>query len=139
MIFLGIWTIELYLDNYSTLVPVTQMSTIANLLAMICALLSVVVLSCAKKSTTDIKITVIGGLLYLTVSVVLMALTQWQKPQTFYLQHERPVIEHEIQALQEELEYIDKLKGELGIDEKVPLSQQRGLKETGEKVPSPAR
>jgi hypothetical protein len=44
MIFLGIWTIELYLDNYSTLVPVTQMSTIANLLAMICALLSVVVL-----------------------------------------------------------------------------------------------
>ena len=80
-----------------------------------------------------------GGLLYLTVSVVLMALTQWQKPQTFYLQHERPVIEHEIQALQEELEYIDKLKGELGIDEKVPPSQQRGLKETGEKDPSPAQ
>ena len=44
MIFLGIWTIELYLDNYSTLVPVTQMPTIANLLAMICALLSVAVL-----------------------------------------------------------------------------------------------
>jgi len=68
-----------------------------------------------------------------------MALTQWHKPQTFHLQHERLVIEHEIQALQEELEYIDKLRGELGIDEKVPLSQQRGLKETGEKVPSPAQ
>jgi len=80
-----------------------------------------------------------GGLLYLTVSVILMALTQWQKPQTFYLQHERPVIEHEIQALQEELAYIDKLRGELGIDEKAPLSQQLGLKETGEKVSSPAR
>jgi len=44
MIFLGIWTIELYLDNYSSTVPVEFMSTIANLLAMICALLSVAVL-----------------------------------------------------------------------------------------------
>jgi len=74
---------------------------------------------------------VFGGLLSLTISVILMALTQWQKPQTFYLLHERTVIEHEIQAMQEELRYMDSLKKQLGMGDRASVSDQLGLKDSG--------
>ncbi len=56
-----------------------------------------------------------------------MSLTLWQKPLTFYLQHEGVAIEHEIKAMQEELAYIDTLKKQLGMTDKAGLSKQFGL------------
>ncbi|MCX5894433.1 MAG: hypothetical protein NTZ51_01175, partial [Proteobacteria bacterium] len=89
----------------------------------------------AKKAASIEKQTVLGGLLYLSISIVLMAFTQWQKPQTFYLLHEKPVIEHEINALQEELAYLDKLRAQLGIHDNVSLSEQLSVRELKETSP----
>jgi hypothetical protein len=133
LVFLGIWLMELYLDNYSSLVSIELMPTIANTIAVIFAGVTLWVLYVAKKASTIEKQTVMGGVLYITVSIILVALTQWQKPQTFYLQHERPVIEHEIKKLQEELEYINTLRKQLGINEDVSISEQLGVKEEQKK------
>jgi hypothetical protein len=131
MIFIGIWNIELYLDNYSSSIPVELMPKVANAIAAVFVILSGIVLYCAKKSDSAVRQIVFGGLLYLTVSVILMALTQWQKPQTFYLLHERTAIEQEIQAMQEDLLYIDELKKQLGIGDSASVSDQLGLKDSG--------
>lgn len=130
MIFFGIWTIELYLDNYTSSVPLALMPKIANAIAAVFIVLSILVLYFAKKSQTTIGQTVMGGLLYLTISVVLMALTQWQKPQPFYLLHERTAIEKEIKEMQEELQYIDELKKQLGVSAAGSVAEQMGMKET---------
>jgi hypothetical protein len=130
MVFLGIWTIELYLDNYTKLVPLALMPKVANTLACIFALIGACALYAAKKSGSVIRQTVMGGVLYLAVSVILMAFSQWQKPQTFYLLHEAAAIEHEITAMQEELRYIDELKKQVGMTQGTGLSEQLGLKKT---------
>jgi len=130
MIFIGIWTIELYLDNYSSSIPVALMPKVANAIAAVSVVLGAIVLYAAKKSSSTIQQTVFGGFLYIILSVILMALTQWQKPQTFYLLHERTAIEHEIQAMQEELLYIDELKKQLGLSDSASVSDQLGLKES---------
>ncbi len=131
MIFIGIWTIELYLDNYSSSIPVARMPKVANTIAAVFVVLGAIVLYYAKKSNSTIQQIVFGGLLYIILSVILMALSQWQKPQKFYLLHERTVIEHEIQAMQEELRYIDSLKKQLGMGDRANVSDQLGLKDSG--------
>jgi hypothetical protein len=138
LMFLGIWTMELYLDNYSSEVPVPLMPLIANSIGTVFIFISAVVLYLAKKAASAEKQTVLGGLLYLSASIALVAFTQWSKPQTFYLLHERPVIEHEIKALQEELAYIDELRRQLGITGDVSISEQLSIKDTAPKPAAPA-
>ena len=71
----------------------------------------------AKKAKTDEKKTVMGCLLYITITIVIMAAGPWKKPQAFYLKYEPPHIAHEIEELQEELNYLNKLKTDLGMVE----------------------
>ncbi len=132
VIFLGIWSLELYLDNYSSSVPVELMPRVANIIGTVFIIVSMVLLFLARKAASIQKQTVLGGLLYLSVSIVLMAFTQWQKPQTFYLLHEKPMIEHEIKALQEELAYLNQLREKLGIREGASLSEQLSIKQVQE-------
>jgi hypothetical protein len=77
-----------------------------------------------------------GGLLYITLSVVIMASGQWRKPQDFYVKYEKPAIEAEIKNLQEELAYINKLQEQMGIvkKEEAPVVPQQ----QGETPPLPA-
>jgi hypothetical protein len=133
MIFLGIWSLELYLDNYSSSVPVELMPRIANIIGAVFIIASMVILYLAKKATGIQKQTVLGGLLYLSASIVLMAFTQWQRPQTFYLLHEKPVIEHEIKSLQEELAYLNQLREKLGIREGLSVAEQITAQESKDK------
>jgi hypothetical protein len=127
LIFLGIWTEELYLDNFTANVPLKLMPTVANVLGIIGAALSVWILFAARKATAVTRQMVLGGLLYLSFSVVFMSLTLWQKPLTFYLKHEGAVIEHEIKAKQEELAYIDLLKKQIGMRDAESVTNQIGL------------
>jgi hypothetical protein len=127
LIFLGIWSEELYLDNFTANVPLNLMPKIANVLGIIGAALSIWVIYLAKKAATVEKQTVLGGLLYLTFSLVFMSQTLWQKPLTFYLKHERVAIEHEIRLMQEEIAYIDQLKKRIGMTDDAGISKQLGL------------
>jgi len=127
LIFLGIWTEELYLDNFTAAVPLNLMPTIANVLGIIGAALCVWVIYVAKKALTIEKQTVLGGLLYLAFSIVFMSQTLRQKPLTFYLKHEPVAIEYEIREKQEEIAYIDELKKQLGMTDDASVSKQLGL------------
>jgi len=115
--FLGIWTFELYMHNYSAHVPLAMMPKVANVLLIIFAIIAVVILICAKRATTPEKRTVMGVLLYLTLSVIMMSSGQWRKPMTFYMTHEATHIEHQIQEMQQELEYINNLKAQVETEE----------------------
>jgi len=127
LIFLGIWTEELYLDNFTATVPLKLMPMVANVLGLIGAVLCVRVIYLAKKAATIEKQTVLGGLLYLAFSIVFMSQTLWQKPLTFYLKHEPVAIEYEIREKQEEIAYIDELKKQLGMTDDASVSKQLGL------------
>jgi hypothetical protein len=111
------------------------MPRVANIIGAVFIIASMVLLFLAKKAASVEKQMVLGGLLYLSFSIVLMAFTQWQKPQTFYLLHEKPVIEHEIKALQEELAHLNQLREKLGIREGASLSEQLSIQQAEEKGP----
>jgi hypothetical protein len=127
MIFMGIWTFEIYMDNYTARVPMKIMPRIANVVMGAALIASVVILYLAKIAATLEQNTVMGGLLYLTFSIIFMFLTIWRKPLAFYLKHEQAVIEHEVRAKQEEIAYIDKLKQQLCMTDDASISQQIGL------------
>jgi hypothetical protein len=127
LIFLGIWTAELYLDNFTANVPLKLMPAIANILGIIGAALSVWIILTARKTKTVTGQLFLGGLLYLALSVVFMAGTLWRKPLAFYLKHEGVVIEHEIKSLQEELAYMDELKKQIGAADEASVSKQFGF------------
>ena len=117
MTFLELWTFELYMENYSLKLPLEMMPMVANIILVIFLLLTILIFYTAKKATTAEKKTVMGCLLYITITVVIMASGPWKKPQSFYLKYEPSHIEHEIEELQEELAYLNKLKKELGMVE----------------------
>jgi len=127
MIFLGIWSAELYLDNFTANVPLKLMPTIANILGIFGAAFSLWILFLAKKTTSINRQMALGGVLYLALSVVFMAGTLWRKPLTFYLKHEGVVIEHEIKELQAELIYMAELKDQIGMKDDVDLTKQFGI------------
>jgi len=58
MVFLGIWTFELYMDNYSSKVSIEMMPTIANWVAMVFGTLSIVILVIAWRTPSVVKKTV---------------------------------------------------------------------------------
>jgi hypothetical protein len=113
MTFLGIWTFELYMHNYSAHVPLEMMPKVANVVLAIFIVLAIIILIVAKKAGTPEKRTVMGVLLYLTLSVIMMSSGQWRKPMTFYMTHEAEHLEHQIQEMQQELEYINNLKAQM--------------------------
>jgi len=127
MIFLGIWSAELYLDNYTAAVPLDLIPKVADALGLAGAACSVFIIYRARKAATIERQTVLGGALYLALSVVFMAVTLWQKPLTFYLQHERIAIKHEIKAKQEEIDYIDFLKKQIGMSQTDSVRNQLGF------------
>lgn len=117
MTFLGLWTFELYMENYSLKVPVAMMPTIANVLLVVFTILTIVLLYVARKAAANETKTVMGCLLYLTITVVIMSSGPWKKPQSFYLKYEPAHIAHEIEDLQEELSHLNRLKTEMGMTE----------------------
>ena len=130
LIFLGIWSFELYMENYSLRVPVDMMPKIANAILVVFLVLTIVILYVARKAATVEKKTVMGGLLYITLSIIIMTLPgngQWRKPQDFYVKYEKPTIENEIKELQEELLYLNKLQEQMGIakKEEAPAAPQQ--------------
>ncbi len=114
--FLGIWTFEIYMHNYSGKIPVELMPKVANVIMAVFLVLSIIILVAAKRAATVEKKTVMGVFLYLTIAVILMAGGQWRKPMTFYMTHEAEHMEHQIQEMKKEIEYIEKLKTQLGIE-----------------------
>jgi hypothetical protein len=139
LIFLGIWTFELYMENYSLKIPIDMMPKIANAILVVFLVLTIVILYVARKAATVEKKTVMGGLLYITLSIIIMTLPgngQWRKPQNFYVKYEKPTIENEIKALQEELLYLNKLQEQMGIakKEEAPAAPQQ----QGQTPPAPA-
>ena len=108
--FLSIWSFELYMDNYSSKVPIEMMSVIGNYVAAGAALLSIVLLLIARKTNSTEKKTVMGCLLYITLALVIMGAGQWKQPSKFYVTYEAAHINSEIQELQEEKQDLAKLK-----------------------------
>ena len=113
MTFLGIWTFELYMENYSSRVPLDMMPLIDNVITVVTLILSIALLYIARKATTLEKKTVMGCLLYLTVAIILMGSGPWKKPQSFYLKYEVPNMKQELKELQEEIEHLEKLKKDM--------------------------
>lgn len=110
MTFLGIWTFELYMENYSYIVPLEKMGFVANIFLIVSIILSLVVLYFALHSSSDLKQLVLGGVLYLLLSILLMSAGQWRKPQSYYLKFEKDNIEYKIDKLNNELNYLNQLQ-----------------------------
>jgi hypothetical protein len=115
VIFLGIWSFELYMDNYSFRVPMQVMPMVSNVIMLFAVIVSIILLVLARKAATIEKRTVIGGVLYISISIIMMASGQWKKPQDFYIKYESTGIENEIKELQEERQYIEEIKTTMGI------------------------
>jgi hypothetical protein len=110
VIFLGIWSFEVYMDNYSSRVPLFMMGIVANIVMVVFLIASIVVLIMAKRSTSIERKTILGGVFYLTLNIVLMSSGQWKKPQDFYLKYEIPALQQELKEAQHKLDYIQRLK-----------------------------
>ena len=111
--FLSIWTFELYMDNYSMSLAIDQMPTVATALGIAGLLISIILLVIARRASTDETKTVMGCLLYITLTIALLGMGQWKKPQTFYVKYEAKHIGQEIKELQEKQVRIELLKKEM--------------------------
>lgn len=108
--FLSIWSFELYMDNYSSKVPIELMPVIGNYVAAVAGLVAVILLIIARKTASLEKKTMMGCMLYITLALIIMGLQQWRQPSTFYVTYEAAHINKEIAELQEERDYLDFLK-----------------------------
>jgi hypothetical protein len=108
--FLSIWSFELYMDNYSSKVPIELMPVIGTYVAAIAGLIAVILLIVARKTVSLEKKTLMGCMLYITLALIIMGLQQWRQPSTFYVTYEAAHINKEIAELKEERDYLDFLK-----------------------------
>ena len=76
-------------------------------------ILSIILLVVARRASTNETKTVMGCLLYITLTVAMLGMGQWKKPQTFYVKYEAKHIGHEIKELQEKQVRIELLKKEM--------------------------
>ena len=113
VIFLSIWTFELYMDNYSSRVPLAMMGMIANIITVVFLAISIVILYLAKKTASIERKTVLGGILYIALSIVLSASSQWKKPQSFYIKYGAAELETKIGEMQMELDHINQIKKQM--------------------------
>lgn len=109
MTFLSIWTFELYMDNYSSNVPLELMPVIGSWVTIISSFVAVLLLTMAWRTSSIEKKTLIGCILYIFVALMLMG-GQWKKPQKFYVKYEAAQILHELDDLKKEKAHIEKLK-----------------------------
>lgn len=107
--FLSIWTFELYMENYSLSVPVESMPLVANILLGVFGFATVLLLILGWRARTPERKTVLGVLLYVSLSVVLLAAGQWREPQRFYVEHEGENLNRRIEELQQERQALDRL------------------------------
>jgi hypothetical protein len=112
LIFLGIWSFEIYMDNYSSKVPLFMMGIVANTVLFIFLIISLYILYLARKTQSIERKTILGGILYLSLSIVLSAAT-WKQPQSFYLKYGVIELKAELRELQEELDHIERLKKQM--------------------------
>ena len=110
LIFLGIWSFELYMENYSARIPIDMMPMIAQWVTIVSLILSIIILVTSWRTTSTAKKTLMGTLLYLTFSLVLMSSGPWKKPSTFYVKYEASHIDHELEEVLEEKEYLEYMK-----------------------------
>jgi len=109
-VFLSIWSFELYMDNYSSKIAIEMMPVIANWVAAVFGIASLLVLYLARKSASVEGKTFLGCILYITFSLVLMGSSQWKEPSKFYVKYEAAHIDEEIKGLQEEKAHLELLK-----------------------------
>ncbi len=109
MTFLSIWTFELYMDNYSSRVPIEMMPTIGSLVTLASTFIAIVLLVIAWRTTSIEKKTLLGCILYIFIALIMMG-GQWKKPQTFYVKYEAAEILNELDELKEEQAHIETLK-----------------------------
>ncbi len=84
LVFLCIWSFELYMDNYSSKVHIDMMPIIASRVALVFGIASLVILFLAWRTTSIVKKNVLGCLLYITFSLVIMGSpTSGRNPQNF--------------------------------------------------------
>jgi hypothetical protein len=100
------------MDNYSAKVPMFMMGIIANTVLYVFLVACIFVLYLAKKAATIERKTVLGGILYLTLSIVLSA-AGWKQPQSFYLKYGVAELKAELQDVQAELAHIERLKKQM--------------------------
>jgi len=127
LVFLCIWTFELYMDNYSSKIPIDMMPAIGNWVALVFGMVSLLILIIAWRTDSVVKKTVMGTLLYITFSIVIMGSGQWQTPSKFYVKYEGAHIGHEIQELQKEQEYLQYLKKYM-IEKGLATEEELGAK-----------
>ncbi|MCX8044723.1 MAG: hypothetical protein N3B18_11455 [Desulfobacterota bacterium] len=108
--FLGIWTFELYMDNYSSNVPIHMMPVIGNYIAIASLFVIIFLLVFSYRTTSLEKKTVLGCILYIVFAVFLMGADQWKRPSKFYVTYEAAHLDDEIQELQQEKFKLEKLK-----------------------------
>ena len=127
MTFLSIWSFELYMDNYSSRVPLDMMATIAGYVSLVSTIIAIIILILAWRSTSIEKKTFLGCVLYIFVALILMG-GQWKKPQTFYIKYEAKHISHEIEELKKEQSYIKYLT-EYMLENEMATREDLGLPE----------
>lgn len=110
LVFLSIWSFELYMDNYSSRVPIEMMPVVGNYVTIGAIIAALIVLFVSKRTQSMEVKTVMGCLLYIFFALVLMGSGQWKKPQVFYVKYEAAMIDSELRELSEEKEHINQLK-----------------------------
>ncbi len=110
LVFLSIWSFELYMDNYSSRVPIEMMPVIARWVAVVFGLVSIMILVLAWRAATTARKNLLGCLLYITMSMVIMGSSQWKTPSKFYVKYEGTHLDHEIEELRKEKEHLSFLR-----------------------------
>jgi hypothetical protein len=110
LVFLSIWSFELYMDNYSSKVPLEMMPVIAIWVAVVFGIASLLILFLAWRATTTARKNLLGCILYITLSLVIMGSSQWKTPSKFYVKYEGAHLDHEIEELQKEKEHLNFLR-----------------------------
>jgi len=85
--FLSFWSFEIYMHNYSSGVSLEMMPKVANSVLVVLILVSIILLVIARGAATAEKKTVMGVLLYITLSLIMMSAGQGRKPMNFYMTH----------------------------------------------------
>jgi cell division protein FtsL len=86
---------------------------IANIITVVFLIISIVILYRARKTTSIERKTILGGILYITLSIVLSASSQWKTPQSFYIKYGAAELETKIEEMQKELDHINEIKKQM--------------------------
>ena len=108
--FCMVWGFELYMDNYSMLVDVENMPKYATMWGAAGVVITLLCLIIAWRATKPETKTLMGIIMYISLTLIMLGFGQWKKPQAFYVKHEAKAIENELKELEEKREHIKKLE-----------------------------